>query len=819
MNLALGMGLNKMRHGALLNYNPADDDTLTLLAQGRSGLTMPDNLGSDDISILTPTFKLSAASSDYQLTGDKTRSAEKLFDGNSYTIYFKMKQTENTSGVPFMLNFGNDSSSAKKGIGMYGIAQNMYIMFSDGTNYQEAVQMTGVDANLIPQGWVEVFIEVDFAAKLGKCKIYKADGTVLGNSVSKSLAAFTFNSNDNAAALRFNSVIHAFADFKKFLGLKTLAQCQDNSYVTDLQIYYPTIYNGTDVSGNANHLTSTTFRVADKYYSNKSTYMLDYGYSIYRKLNSPDIYIPNTPAGVAVERTITGYTLFKTVAGSLTGHNLADSYLEFTGDSSASWDKSNRTIINAFVELYQYYVPGNYRHYDAANPKRWHISELNKITMNLFYEAGYKGLTFPKITSNSHSDRNLLTEILTVSANKTGSDLSQILRYTGDNEIALNNLIFSLTSPSANYEITIKVKGILGYDTVSINWGDGKTSFLIMSGLLEEFTHVYQATGTYQIQIQNSDSIAEIELKDYPTIANASVFNSATNILKLLNQNTGVDTGILTGWSATLKEVDLWETDKAVGTAEISGDMSHMIDIEKLMLGGSNTVTGNLTDKVKLKQVYISGYSTCYGDMSNCVLMEQFETSMPITGYSLSELITVNNINGWTNLKIICTDVKINGDMSNFPIRYFSVVHDESNLTADIDTWPDCFEILSHGSEQLTGSLSSLTKLQTYVCSGENGLTKPVRFNLNPKLIHFEPNASWVWSSAEVNQLLADLWASRDDDKTNEYGWAKPTRHIKLNTSGSGAPTGQGITDLANLRAYRSPGNIGTNALWTIDVN
>lgn len=35
----------------------------------------------------------------------------------------------------------------------------------------------------------------------------------------------------------------------------------------------------------------------------------------------------------------------------------------------------------------------------------------------------------------------------------------------------------------------------------------------------------------------------------------------------------------------------------------------------------------------------------------------------------------------------------------------------------------------------------------------------------------------------------------------------------------AGAPTGQGLTDLAALRAYRSPNNDAQYALWTIETN
>ena len=70
---------------------------------------------------------------------------------------------------------------------------------------------------------------------------------------------------------------------------------------------------------------------------------------------------------------------------------------------------------------------------------------------------------------------------------------------------------------------------------------------------------------------------------------------------------------------------------------------------------------------------------------------------------------------------------------------------------------------------------------------------------------------SVVLSSATVNQILAQIVASKDDTRilTN--------RTITLNGSASsGAPTGQGIVDASLLRTYHTPTNAPANAVWTI---
>jgi hypothetical protein len=57
-------------------------------------------------------------------------------------------------------------------------------------------------------------------------------------------------------------------------------------------------------------------------------------------------------------------------------------------------------------------------------------------------------------------------------------------------------------------------------------------------------------------------------------------------------------------------------------------------------------------------------------------------------------------------------------------------------------------------------------------------------------------------TSANVNQILADVWANRAIQPT----WV---RNISLNNAGSGAPTGQGIVDKAALQGLG----------WTIVTN
>jgi hypothetical protein len=55
--------------------------------------------------------------------------------------------------------------------------------------------------------------------------------------------------------------------------------------------------------------------------------------------------------------------------------------------------------------------------------------------MTLYFNSGYEGTDFIKMTNNSVSDRITLTELFSFPTNKTGTNLDKILRYTNDYKI------------------------------------------------------------------------------------------------------------------------------------------------------------------------------------------------------------------------------------------------------------------------------------------------------------------------------------------------------------------------------------------------
>lgn len=166
-----------------------------------------------------------------------------------------------------------------------------------------------------------------------------------------------------------------------------------------------------------------------------------------------------------------------------------------------------------------------------------------------------------------------------------------------------------------------------------------------------------------------------------------------------------------------------------------------------------------------------------------------------------------NSANGWvssTNAASISANVELLTKLTHLRVEGFNT------LTGSVVGLVNLTYLFVIGNNTLTGSVAGLTNLTYLYVTGSNTLEFPNVTNLKG-LCYLYVSITVTLTSANVNQLLADFWANRDEPKS------RTERIISImgNTT-SGAPTGQGITDAANLAAYRSPNNIGTNALWTV---
>jgi hypothetical protein len=118
--------------------------------------------------------------------------------------------------------------------------------------------------------------------------------------------------------------------------------------------------------------------------------------------------------------------------------NMSDCLIDFDyGDTTAETldvlDRSNETYHTAISRASDYY--------DAANPYRYHISEIVDPRIHTeFFTVGNAGKFFSKITtqlvSGSYYIKTLESEIIVTVADKTGSEQYRILTYCGSNVFA-----------------------------------------------------------------------------------------------------------------------------------------------------------------------------------------------------------------------------------------------------------------------------------------------------------------------------------------------------------------------------------------------
>jgi hypothetical protein len=785
-------------------------------AIGRNGLTMPDSLGDNDVTITTPTFRGYTGTS--LVSGGGT--TERIFNGASYTIYFKMRMLAETPGTNYPFRMGNSSSASQRGMAMYIISTNLYTTFCDGTHISEAVEVSTINTTLLNAGWVEVFIEIDKTANRARCNIYKlSDGSSLGTPRNVDISAWDFTDVDNTAALTFASTIFAYADIKKFNALKTIAQCRTNSYVTDLQWFYPTVTDGTDVSGNAHHLTRNSITNNNKYYSNVSTYLLDNGYSLYQNTSNLDyIFVPYGINGLPVARTWAVTSLLDNHPGELLYHNFADSKLDIP---VAQWDKSSYALFDSAVRASTYY--------NSLNTDEWHISELDYLLYSYHCKTSHKATNFFKVEGNSMYDREALKELFSYASDKA-SNLTTILDYTTD-QTGLDNSVQLYCDASVEADARLKITGYDDSSSVQVYWGDGvKTVLMTMDGNIQYVDHTYAGTSVYPINVCRAENIYGFDigttlgtdLDIAPLNRNIAEFNKCTRLKRFwVYPGNGVWIGTINGLATTLENLYLAGTgvNNNVGGTYAIGNISRFINLKTLRIFGENAITGSIETLVNLEDAYIAGKSTISGDASACTKLTNFETAMAITGWSLEPYLYVSDITAWPNIKSICTNISLTGVVTTLTaMNYLSSSHYPSHLTGVVTNLVEMWFWNTQGT--FTGDISGWTKLCVGIFgSTHTNVTKLTRVNNMPRLAYFNPATTWAYSSAEVNQILADVWTNRNQDKTNVVSSPVTTRQIILNHAGFGAPTGQGITDRDALRLYRSPTPPETAALWTIDVN
>jgi len=189
---------------------------------------MSDSVSAETATIYVEEFKSNGTTTAF---GNKTRVDEHIFDGNSYTIYLRLKQHTAVplTGSQSIMGIGL-SSSVTRGINITSASNVLRVNIGDGTAFFDTAGYA-ITNDLITNAYVDCIITVNGSTKQAIIGFYNPAGNLIGSQKTQSLATFTFNTNDNGVPYTFNSAYFIVTNFKKFEAIKTLAQCQNNAYV------------------------------------------------------------------------------------------------------------------------------------------------------------------------------------------------------------------------------------------------------------------------------------------------------------------------------------------------------------------------------------------------------------------------------------------------------------------------------------------------------------------------------------------------------------------------------------------------------------
>jgi len=246
-----------------------------------------------------------------------------------------------------------------------------------------------------------------------------------------------------------------------------------------------------DVSGNNIHLDIVNDAVGKRAFSiYGSRYPLDNGYTLYYDELDLDnyIYVPLDMNGSQImgdDIFANTFHKLKEYSGSLSNHNLANSYIIFAGDN---WDRSNTSLYTALARGSDY---------DVSDPKKWHITKLNQLHIHSWLMSDYRDINFVKGSTNTQDDYNYLTEIISYNTVKAGDIRENVLRYTNDSPCPKTFIDITCNQDDAN-QVEITLTSGLGLYHF-IDWGDGNIEQF--TGIGTVATSSYSETGTFNIKI------------------------------------------------------------------------------------------------------------------------------------------------------------------------------------------------------------------------------------------------------------------------------------------------------------------------------
>lgn len=157
----------------------------------------------------------------------------------------------------------------------------------------------------------------------------------------------------------------------------------------------------------------------------------------------------------------------------------------------------------------------------------------------------------------------------------------------------------------------------------------------------------------------------------------------------------------------------------------------------------------------------------------------------------------------------------ITGDLSNKPLVFIELASNGVSGDNFYGELPNTLEAVSvHYGEahhSMTVTIDNLTNLVYF--KSTNILITVTRL-INLKALSYINLTHETKTSAQINQLLADMWANKDEAKS-----LNPDYRDILLAGTNQPPTGQGLTDKALLQNYRSPNNTAGPKQWNVLTN
>ena len=354
--------------------------------------------------------------------------------------------------------------------------------------------------------------------------------------------------------------------------------------------------------------------------------------------------------------------------------------------------------------------------------------------------------------------------------------------------------------------------------------GDGSGLGVLNFEVSEETTMIIDGSGKFYTDLAGTEGESTTVL----LTTTGSGFNGNLNRIyikipsgtaTLRVKNVVTKWGEATGGGNVLN--DGWDTycygdNSSVNCPSVSIDVAAMTYNTSINVFGLNTLYGDLSGNSIMTYMEIAdgtpnhttpghGGATCGGDIS-LMPLKTFDVWDDTHFTGLCESPAMKTI--WCNgLNEVTFNISAMPDITGLMIFYAN----SCTVIGDISLCPKLVIVQVYQPNTISGSIAGLTELEYIGIYAGNTITVPNITNVT-KMGYLDIDG-FVPTSANVNQILADLWINRDVVRVYSF------RGIVLNKAGSGTPTGQGITDKTNLQAYRSPNNDPTKDLWTISTN